>query len=83
VKTYSLSKAAESDLEAILDYTVDTWGAKQANTYLEGFVECFTRFASAPGPGHAGDDLKSGLKSKGLNTESTSCSSVRPGLAFG
>jgi toxin ParE1/3/4 len=62
VKTYALSKAAESDLEAILDYTVDTWGAKQATAYLEGFVECFTRLANSPGLGRACDDLKSGLK---------------------
>ena len=62
MKVYSLSKAAGSDLEAILDYTVDTWGAKQATTDLEGFVECFTRLANTPGLGRACDDLKSGLK---------------------
>jgi plasmid stabilization system protein ParE len=38
----------ESDLQTILDYTVETWGEEQAEVYLDGLVDCFNRIAKTP-----------------------------------
>jgi len=36
---YTLSRAAESDLEAIADYTIRTFGVEQAILYRDGLIE--------------------------------------------
>jgi len=36
-----LSPAAAEDLENILQYTLDTWGEKQFNVYLNSFQQAF------------------------------------------
>jgi len=33
---YQFTDKAERDLEGIIDYTAQEWGAAQANTYLDG-----------------------------------------------
>jgi toxin ParE1/3/4 len=58
VNDYTFSKLAESDLQAILDYTVDTWGGEQAKIYLDGLVDCFKRLAKKPLLGRECDDLR-------------------------
>jgi|GEM_PF-4654637 len=35
---YTLSRAAESDLRRIVQYTADHWGAKQARKYAKDLV---------------------------------------------
>ncbi len=38
---YELSKEAIKDIREIWNYTVDKWGEKQANNYVEEIFECF------------------------------------------
>ena len=59
---YTFSKLAESDLQAILDYTVDTWGGEQAEIYLDGLVDCFKRIAKTPLLGRGCDELRPGVR---------------------
>ncbi len=59
---YRLSRGAELDLANVLDYTVDTWGGKQADRYLEGFVECFVRIAQRPLLGRACESVGPGVR---------------------
>jgi toxin ParE1/3/4 len=61
VNDYTFSKLAESDLQAILDYTVDKWGGEQAEIYLDGLVDCFKRIAKAPDLGRECDGLRPGM----------------------
>jgi toxin ParE1/3/4 len=51
VNEYRLSVLAELDLADIADYTVDIWGEKQADLYLDDLLECFDRIAKMPGLG--------------------------------
>jgi toxin ParE1/3/4 len=62
VSDYTFSKLAESDLQAILDYTVDTWGEEQAEVYLDGLVDCFNGIAKTPLLGRGCDDLRPGMR---------------------
>ena len=45
---YRLSRLARLDLIEIADYTVDTWGADQANRYLDRLEACFRQLAETP-----------------------------------
>jgi len=45
---YRLSNKAEADLEGILVYTVDMWGAEQADRYLSALGDCFDLIALQP-----------------------------------
>jgi toxin ParE1/3/4 len=62
LKRYKLSRRAESDLESILIYTVDTWSEEQADRYLSDLVECFELIAHSPGVGRACERLHPGLR---------------------
>jgi toxin ParE1/3/4 len=62
VSDYTFSRLAESDLQAILDYTVDTWGEEQAEVYLDGLVDCFNRIAKTPLLGRGCDELRPGMR---------------------
>lgn len=59
---YTFSKLAESDLQAILDFTVDTWEGEQAEVYLDGLVDCFKRIARTPLLGRGCDELRLGIR---------------------
>ena len=58
---YRLSTLAELDLADIADYTIDVWGAQQAEVYLNSLTECFLRIAKMPGLGRTSDSVHSGL----------------------
>lgn len=45
---YRLSRLARLDLIGIADYTLDTWGAEQANHYLDSLAACFEQLARTP-----------------------------------
>lgn len=45
---YRLSRLARLDLIEIADYTLDTWGAAQANRYLDSLAACFEQLARTP-----------------------------------
>ena len=49
---YDLTHAAEEDLRGIWHYTHETWGAAQADTYLDRIKRCCE--AIAPRFGHGG-----------------------------
>jgi toxin ParE1/3/4 len=53
---------ARLDLIEIADYTVDTWGLKQANRYVDGLVDCFERLARSPGIGRPCDRIRPGYR---------------------
>ena len=40
---YRLTTAAEQDVAGIWDYTFETWGAEQADRYLEQLAACCDR----------------------------------------
>ena len=43
---FILTTAAERDLAGVWDYTFDTWGADQADRYLEHLEACCERIAA-------------------------------------
>lgn len=59
---YRLSLMAERDLAEILDYTMDVWGEKQAEQYLDSIEECFARVARMPLTGRLCNALHPGLR---------------------
>jgi toxin ParE1/3/4 len=59
---YRLSRLARLDLIAIADYTVDTWGLKQADHYVDGLAGCFERLARTPGMGRPCDQIRPGYR---------------------
>ena len=59
---YQLSKLARLDLVYIADYTVDTWGPKQAQRYLDSLEACFNRLVKAPGIGRPCDRIWPGYR---------------------
>ncbi len=58
----TLSRLADSDLGIIADYTIETFGVKQARRYRDGFNTCFQTLAEAPLIGRAADYLAEGLR---------------------
>ncbi len=46
-----LSKLAESDLDDIRQYTIETWGRSQWLRYYRGLVTVFERISEDPGTG--------------------------------
>ena len=41
---------------------MDVWGGKQAEVYLDSFVDCFVRIAKAPTIGRSCDSVHSGFR---------------------
>jgi toxin ParE1/3/4 len=62
LSTYGLGERAQSDLAAILDYTLDTWGEEQAVKYLVELTTCFELLTTTPYLGRACDALSPGLR---------------------
>ena len=60
---YQFTDKAERDLEGIIDYTVQEWGAAQANTYLDGLETRAQLLAENPGLGTARETISKGLLS--------------------
>ncbi|MGK2927456.1 MAG: type II toxin-antitoxin system RelE/ParE family toxin [Lysobacterales bacterium] len=58
---YKISEKAEGDLEAIVDYTLETWGAAQAVKYIDGLEDLAETLAQTPDLGKAREDLHKGL----------------------
>ena len=58
---FKLTRLSETDLEAILDYTLKTWGKKQAERYLVNLQVCFQDLADQPGLGRRCDNIRPGL----------------------
>jgi len=60
--TYKFSKRSQADLEDIVHYTLDNWGAGQATHYLDGLEKRVQELADAPSLGKLHDDLALGLR---------------------
>lgn len=56
------SVAAEADLFAIAEYTLERWGEGQADRYLAGLEKTCERLGGAPELGRACDWLSPGLR---------------------
>ena len=59
---YQLSRAAARDLKAIAQYTVKTFGVKQAKTYANGFEQCFLTITDNPFVGRDIGFIRPGLR---------------------
>jgi toxin ParE1/3/4 len=62
-KRVVLAPAAESDIEALADYTRVKWGEKQRRAYLADLKACVMALGLMPGLGRARDELKPGWSS--------------------
>ena len=60
---YQFTEKAERDLEGIIDYTVQQWGASQADTYLDGLKTRAQLLADNPDLGNKREALYEGLLS--------------------
>lgn len=60
---YQFAEKAEGDLEAIIDYTVQQWGASQAEAYLDGLEIHAQLLADNPDLGAKREPLSEGLLS--------------------
>jgi toxin ParE1/3/4 len=61
VAKFKLTRLSETDLEAILGYTLETWGKRQAERYLGNLQACFQDLADQPGLGRRCDSIRPGL----------------------
>lgn len=71
---YRLTPAAERDLEAIWTYTVQQWGADQANRYTDIMTEAFAELARSPKTAPACDHTSSQCTGTGYATPKRSAS---------
>ena len=60
---YQFTDKAERDLEGIIDYTAQKWGATQANTYLDGLETRAQLLAENTDLGLVRETLSKGLLS--------------------
>jgi toxin ParE1/3/4 len=59
---YRFTRLARLDLIEIGDYTLDHWGADQANRYLDSLEKCFGLIAANPEIGRKCDRLRKGYR---------------------
>ena len=59
---FRLRPKARSDIDAIWDYTVQTWGVQQARSYIAGLRDVCTQLADNPELGKCRDELHKGLR---------------------
>jgi len=58
---YKFTEKAELDLAAIVDFTLQTWGAAQTVKYIDGLEDLAETLAQIPDLGTAREDLHKGL----------------------
>ena len=75
-----LSSRAESDLAAIADYTIETFGVGLARRYRDALDDCFRRLAGNPRLGRSAEQIAPGLRR--LSTGRTSSSIPRGRAGF-
>jgi toxin ParE1/3/4 len=59
---YRLSPAAELDLEDIWTYTIEHWGAAQADLYTNLLIAAFAELAQSPTIAPACDHIRPGYR---------------------
>jgi len=60
---YRLTPRAAEDLDAIADYTIDTWGLDQLESYLRSLDSRFEWLAENPLAGRERNDVHRGYRS--------------------
>ena len=60
---YRVTPRALKDLDAIADYTLATWGARQTEKYLAELDKSFQWLADHPGVGRARTEIAEGFRS--------------------
>ena len=60
---YKFTEQAERDLESIADFTLENWGTRQAEIYLNGLEALAQKLADSPDLGTNRDALIQGLLS--------------------
>jgi len=60
---YELSVAADKDIEAIFDYTLEEFGKAQAVIYVSGFDDAFAQLLDNPELGSKRSEIRKGLRS--------------------
>lgn len=63
---YRLTPAAESDLEAIWVYTLERWGAEQADRYIDILTAAFAELAQSPKTAPACDQIRPGYRRRSV-----------------
>ena len=58
---YLLSTKADKDQDDIADYTLETWGEKQAQEYIVGLVNCLDKIAETPNIGRDASEYSPNL----------------------
>jgi toxin ParE1/3/4 len=53
LSSYRIGSKAESDLAGIFDYTLDQWGPRHAERYVDELAECFQLLADSQGLGRS------------------------------
>lgn len=61
--SYRLTPRALADLDAIAEYTLDTWGRAQTERYLTALTDRMAWLAAAPDLGKARDEIAPGYRS--------------------
>ena len=61
--SYRLRALARKDLEAIWDYTLETWGIDQAELYFAALFTCLDELARNPKLGKVRDEIMPGVRS--------------------
>ena len=59
---YELAAAAEADLAAIADYTIETFGIEQARRYRDGLMTAFQTLAETPRLGRDASHIRRGYR---------------------
>jgi toxin ParE1/3/4 len=63
---YRLTPGAERDLTAIWSYTVQRWGAEQANRYTDLLTTAFAQLARQPKMAPACDAIRQGYRRRSV-----------------
>lgn len=63
---YRLSPAAERDLEAIWVYSVEQWGAAQADRYTNTLTTAFAELVQSPKTAPACDHIRMGYRRRSV-----------------
>lgn len=59
---YKLTRLSQADLKTILEYTLRTWGEKQAGRYISDLQACLQELADRPQIGRNCDSIRPELK---------------------
>ena len=60
--SYNFTETAERDVEKIIDYTLETWGADQTGKYIDGLERQAQLLADTPKLAKPVDEFADGLR---------------------